>query len=884
LNPLLTKIRWRLFWTSLISLALAVGCFSLSQWVYAPSDDLCLWSVESVPRVGGEEPRVFIRSVVTGGPSGLAEGDELLAVHDIKIPDYNDRLSEQENLAQIVRALKKIIDFINSCPGGTAVQYTVVRGGETLALPVELEKAFDASNAILLATGLVAWAIGILVVLSSPQRKIARHFYYLGALTLLMAAGASTSGTYIYTLPAGVAALTACCQLLFHGLMPPVWFHFFMRFPYGFEVRKYRHLLAAVYALSLLALVLEVPVALDLMVKASGSAWALNLLVFSLPTDLLGRLVSFGRGFQVALGGAGVALFLVGSFKIPASRRKALMVPLLFTFAVFFNMLAYLWLTKSYSRTHDWGFFTRSSYYFFLPLPFLPITFAIAILRHGFFNVRRAVVRWLSYFMAFGALIVAYLAALAWLFTAAMPKKMPMSWMGVVMGLLALPLAGAFRWLLSALRKRFKRDVNTARDLIMGNIRGAQRRFSEEALLENLTESLQEAYRPQVHYCLPVVAGKVALPQASAKAGDCTIQPGGPGRQELRLPSAMLRHAKEGNELVYGLGGDEAEWVLSQSRALRNHIDCLGAQIMVLLMAGDRPHSVLLLGGKYSELNYSREDRELLHEAALAVGAQLESAAMHMRLLDKTRMDQELQAARNIQESLTTSAPPDAPGFRMASRLVPAAETGGDLLWVAQRGPDQWIAVVGDVSGKGLPAAIYMSQSMALLNFAAREADASLETILAGMDHALRNLMSPKDFLTLCIIEWRGDGRFKIVRAGHPPPLHLGARSRGAPTLVAPQGLALGMRPAYAQRWHVFEGALDPGDWVAMYSDGLTEAMDNGGNLYGIDRLAAQLGRFWGTGSPGAACEAIFQQVAAFEAQNRDDRTLFILARSMHGQ
>jgi sigma-B regulation protein RsbU (phosphoserine phosphatase) len=272
-----------------------------------------------------------------------------------------------------------------------------------------------------------------------------------------------------------------------------------------------------------------------------------------------------------------------------------------------------------------------------------------------------------------------------------------------------------------------------------------------------------------------------------------------------------------------------------------------------------------------------------MREVAIAAGAMLESANMHRSLIDKTRMDQELLAARNIQESLITSEPPDIPGFKIASRLVPATETGGDLLWVKQRAPGRWIAIVGDVSGKGLPAAIYMSQSMALIKFATQDADAPLENILADMDSTLRNLMGSKDFLTMTIIEWRENGQFKVFRAGHPPPVLLTKSLPSAPIPIMPSGLALGMLPACPKNsWHVFEGALKAGDWIAMYSDGITEAMDDNGNLYGLSRLTEQLTRFWGIGSPGAACEAIFQHVAAFETQNRDDRTLFILAREQH--
>ncbi len=64
-----------------------------------------------------------------------------------------------------------------------------------------------------------------------------------------------------------------------------------------------------------------------------------------------------------------------------------------------------------------------------------------------------------------------------------------------------------------------------------------------------------------------------------------------------------------------------------------------------------------------------------------------------------------------------------------------------------------------------------------------------------------------------------------------------------------------------------------------LYSDGLTEAMDRKGDLYGLERMRSQLQRLWATGSVRAACEAIFTDVAHYETQNRDDRTLFILGR-----
>ena len=808
--------------------------------------------------------------------TALAIGDQLVAVHDIKVPEYSDKLTLQENQRQILAAIRRIMSFLNSMPDGATVQYTVIRDGQRITLPVELKKIFDATNALLLFTGLVAWAIGLLVVLSSPQRKIARHFYYLGVLTLLLAAGSSTRGVYTYTTPAGIGFITDFCRLVFNALLPPMWFHFFLRFPYGFEIRKYRYLLIGIYALNILLLIPDAIYMALALVSANDSLWLLRLFLDARP---ISANTPVSKYFQIILLGSGVALFCIGSFKVPGNRRKTLMAPLLFTVAIFLDMTAYLLMAKSYVNAPDVDFFFRSSHYFFLPLPFLPMTFAYAILRHGFFNVRQVIVRWLTYFVSLGALIVAYLAILAWTLPIVIPEKIHMSWLGIIMGLSALPLAWIFRWLVATLRRKFRRDISTARDIMLVSLRDTRKRFSEKDLLDSLAASIHDAYRPQVCHCLPVTGARVTLPALAAHGAGHSIGHKAGELKEFRLPPAMLRHAKENRELVYGLGSDESDWIISQSAALRAYIDALGVQVMVLLMAGDHPHSVLLLGGKYAELNYSREDRELLREVAISAGILLESAIMHKRLIDKTRLDQELQAARNIQESLITLTPPDIPGFQMASRLVPAMETGGDLLWVKERAPGRWIAAVGDVSGKGLPAAIYMSQSMALLNFAARNPEVSLEKVLDGMDHALRSLMSPKDFLTLCIIEWDTAGRFKVVRAGHPPPIHLCGASNSGPISLAPPGLALGMRPASPIKWHACEGMLQPGDWLVMYSDGLTEAMDQKGNLYGTDRLKSQLKRFWGTGSLRAACEAIFMQVTAFEVQNKDDMTLFILAR-----
>jgi serine phosphatase RsbU (regulator of sigma subunit) len=172
-----------------------------------------------------------------------------------------------------------------------------------------------------------------------------------------------------------------------------------------------------------------------------------------------------------------------------------------------------------------------------------------------------------------------------------------------------------------------------------------------------------------------------------------------------------------------------------------------------------------------------------------------------------------------------------------------------------------------------------MSQAIALLEFATQREDHALEDILAHLDETLRHLFSQRDFLTLCLLEWDDQGHYRMARAGHPSALLVSGSSPGEIREVCPQGRGLGLRPQGSADWGVAEGVLQHREWLVLYSDGLTEAMNKQGEIYGEGRMKGLIQRLWGTGSGRAACEALFRDVAHFETQNRDDRTLLILAR-----
>lgn len=849
MNPYLKRIRWRLLWISVVCLALALGSFGLNQWGYAASDDQCSWMLEN--------GKIVIREILPDGvaeEAGLLEGDEL-----VKIQGRTFEPTKEGTL--------KAQRFINAKSQGTILVYTVKRQGRPILLPIRLVKPLDLQQLALLLNGILAWAIALLVVLSAPERKTSRHFFYLAATSLLM-----SGATVGLNAPVALRIAVGVMASITAALLPPLWIHFFLRFPHPFRLRKNRRFLQAIYGtFALVALVLFL-----LNLWGTMTDGTLRTPAGTPPEGLLkAALNAFGYlpiplYVMAALGG--LAFFLVGTFRTHERLRRALLPSLVVAAVLCLDLLAWTVLRAKYGASL---LFRRQVFIFMLPAPLLPLSFAYAIFRHGLFEVRKVLLRWVSYMAILALTVAGYLGGLAWGFSHL--SSIPPGWAGALIGLLALPLGWTLRQLLKGIRRRFRRDFASTREIVLSAVREPRKRFSEESLLKSLRKALQEAFQPQFLEVLPIEGRHILLPAAEAVDRDDRRLHYPP--QPLRIPPGLLRLARENRELVLGLGSEEADWILEQGEGLRAHVDALEAQLLLLILAGDHPHSAVLMGGKYAELNYGREDRELLREVALAAGQVLETAMMHQRLLAQERLSQELETARRIQEGLVTSHLPPIPGFQVALRLEPALETGGDLLFVKQRPSGQWLAAVGDVCGKGLAAALYMAQATALLEQAAQREDQGLEEMLQSMDHTLRQLLGQRGFLTLVLLEWDQHGNYRLARAGHPGALLLQGVAEDCSTELTPQGRGLGLRPAAPGNWEVIEGVLPPKSWVVLYSDGLSEAMDREGELYGMARLCGQLRRLWGTGSPRAACEAVFQDVAAFDTQNRDDRTLFILGR-----
>jgi len=191
----------------------------------------------------------------------------------------------------------------------------------------------------------------------------------------------------------------------------------------------------------------------------------------------------------------------------------------------------------------------------------------------------------------------------------------------------------------------------------------------------------------------------------------------------------------------------------------------------------------------------------------------------------RAAMATDLHAVHSVQEILLARASHPTPGFRVEHVYHPALEVGGDFFLVSP-GPDGSItAIVGDVSGKGLVAAMRVSMILGVLR---REEHREPETILANLNEALL-MQGEMGFTTACCVRLQSDGRYTIANAGHINPYIDGEE------IVAPSALPLGM--IGDQRYEQISGILPEGKTLVLMSDGVVEARSTKGELYGFDRL-----------------------------------------------
>ena len=306
-------------------------------------------------------------------------------------------------------------------------------------------------------------------------------------------------------------------------------------------------------------------------------------------------------------------------------------------------------------------------------------------------------------------------------------------------------------------------------------------------------------------------------------------------------------------KMVRGMGGSITRGI----RALRDGAEAFGA--------GRLSHRIPIAGD--DDLWDTARQFNLMAEG-LERARELEK--------ERDRLENELEVARRIQARLLPAAPPQVAGLDVAGLSESAREVGGDYYDHLDLGGGKLLLVIADVSGKGVPAALLMSAFRAAL-MSQDLSSAAPEAVAARVNDFLHQSMETGRFVTafLGLLD-AGSGRLTYVNAGHNPPVLL--RAGGGVEMLEAGGLILGIVPG--SRFERGETALDPGDLVTLYTDGVTEGADAANEQWGEARLLALL-RAAPAGPARDVAARIVREVRAFEGERgpADDITVLVAKR-----
>jgi serine phosphatase RsbU (regulator of sigma subunit) len=819
--------------------AFLVACLSiLDMFLPRPYDGVIL---------DPDRSEIVVRSLAPGSgadAAGVEPGDRIAGVG-----------------REVVRSASEVAQVLQSHKIGERVPYLLERGGTLHEVLVELGPRQLGTTSYLYAcfSGFLFFFIGLYVLLQRLEESAggpSRVFFALCTLFMLFLVCRLRPASYSWM--DGVVLNTGTLSLL---VLPAAFLHFFLVFPRRLKLTlvspseswegsggrllrvverfvnespsffRVLYLLPPLFFVLTLLLGSMFGVRIRLVSGAPISSWVLmgDYLVLGL-LALLGSLLRAQEGRErrqiatVFIGTVvGVTPFLVFGVVLPSLLRT--------------------------DRFLFWGV---------VPLVLVPLTFAYAIVRFHFFDIKVIVRKSVLYTLATAVVAGLYglgIAASTLLFSGSSPY-FPL--------LLALAILAIFdplrRRLQGPVDRFFFREVYDARRAVEEVSVGVAREFSIEGLENLLATRLSEIMHLE-WAALYVREGKVLISQTAPPALPREI----PAR--LLLVEELTRQDGPVRPGVL----EPLKALDPESRHVLEQLGGAGLRMLIPLRTRGQLHAVLALGPKLSEEEFGSDDLQLVRTLANQGTVALENARLLRERTRQVELEKELEIARRVQFALIPPHLPSPPGWQVAASCTPARQVGGDFYDALANGGDGSVAfVVGDVSGKSVSGAMLMVAAREVLHTAAL-GGASPERLL---EVANQRLYAPQHrlFVALAYLLVGPGGTGVYALAGQPTPLV--RRKRGAVEELPAPATRLPIGALRGVHWDLMPLSLEPGELVLVYSDGVTEARDVAGEPFGEERLQEVLAGV--DGEPQVVVDEVMRAVEAFTAGGEpyDDITL----------
>jgi len=357
--------------------------------------------------------------------------------------------------------------------------------------------------------------------------------------------------------------------------------------------------------------------------------------------------------------------------------------------------------------------------------------------------------------------------------------------------------------------------------------------LSVQEILPKLLDSLFKIFvqadrgfvvmRPRPEAPLVPVASKARLP------GD---------EDNMRISRTIVEQAMEGKKAI--LSADAAtdeRFNMAQSIADFE----IRSLICAPLIASDgEPLGVIQIDTRNQLSRFTDHDLHLLAAISNQASIALDNARMHEEAIKQRALQRDLEVANQMQHALLPDKSPEVPGYHFFEFYESAYLVGGDYYDYVMLSDDRFAAIVGDVAGKGVSAAILMAKLSSDVRFwLAREPDAA--KALGEINASFSRHGWDDRFVTMvvAVVDPRTH-TLTLVNAGHMPPMLRSATGQVSEIGGEQAGLPIGVIDDY--QYEAYQRKLEPGDFVTIFTDGFSEAMNSKHELYGIEKLAEVIG------------------------------------------
>ena len=504
-----------------------------------------------------------------------------------------------------------------------------------------------------------------------------------------------------------------------------------------------------------------------------------------------------------------------------------------------------------------------------LALTAFPLTLAYVVVVHRAMEIRGVLRQSMQYALAKNGLTVlratVVIAAIAFILDADKNAESGISHKFAAIGL------GGLAWF--AVRSKFSDQISGWMDR-----KFFREAYSSEKVLSDLGGEVRKyaETKPLLETVTTRISGTLHTPRVSVLLADGDSY--SCDSISFGSESRVIQYLRTSNKPAFVYFDDPDSWAHNVNAADRQTLQSLDAQLLLPLTGRERLMGLLALGPKLSEEPYSNSDVQLLESVASQTGLAIENNHLVSKLAteaaQKERMNRELEIAREVQQRLFPQKFPTMGGLDCSGKCRAALGVGGDYFDFLTLPGGKLGVAIGDVSGKGISAALLMASLRSSLRGQTIGGAGALSTLMVNMNELVYEASASNRYATFFYGQYDfTTGRLEFVNAGHNAPVIL----RGNEVLrLEAGGPVVGLLPRAAYKQDAID--LQPGDIFLGYTDGVSEAMNHAEEEWGEEGMIASAQAHAHLESA-AMIDRIIADADAFAdgAEQHDDMTLLVM-------